>query len=635
MRAETTKHYATSATQVERFAGGIAWDDPNNALAINGNIGARMGDVLQLSDTKYPVGPGYPWGVRNPQSLYDYGYELVTRENWVDPPAFVSTATDNQKFPNTLRFSGFNITDAPGDNIVTNLFVHIEYRDSSPDIPDSFSDSAFPGRSHEFLPNGSRFLIVATKAGNISNKKMFDGVKSTTTNVIKKLRIPCQKDQSWATDTFAGGKVPGTYSPLRRQYQHRRNWWKTGTQTTTMPQWAWPYVTSEWVDTVSAMTPLTIAEINDSNFHIDLSYAKFENGSSGNIRIYSVSVSAEYIKPYTTSATVYVKNIVSDYPRQVSLGSQYQTAWTNPKSIGGIADATKTSNHEVPPVGETDYAWINIHAHNQPYYNTGSYDDQLIRFDSNYIFGKFLPITDIDDTADISDIILDIRVNDSAVMSGATIGDSWNCRWTYYLSDGIIPEAITQGQNLSGETIYKFSIQGGDPGIRQSYPTSRNRTTSNGYSAPAPENSDWLNWLGEYNPNDGEYYGVSSRYYDEMMADARVVTSTAWPYGNWYVKHFPLRINNIQYNQKIINTTTYPGTVYDPLWIPKALKAGKLYIALLFGIDPGSNFINYSNSPPTEWIKVDAISIRVKYGSITAPPVVSSTSDGLIYRFTP
>jgi hypothetical protein len=570
MRKRTTQHYATIATQVERFPGGLSWDNPNNALAINGNVGATLPAITPISDGNWPLGPGYSfWTASTPQ------------------PDFVPSATDNQKFPNALRFSGFNINDAPSNSIVTNLYVKIQYRD----------DSTLSYTPRDGMPIGSNWLITPVKSGGIQlYRKRFKDVFGTSIKNYN-ARIPCSKDQSWATCTFGpGGIVPDTIQPGRRAVPIAKN---------NKIARGYNDYAFEYYDTTTEIESLTVAEINDSNFYIDIWHTHTPQSflTLVGVKVYSISVDVEYIQPASKNITMYYKNSSPDYVRSIDLGFGYQERWTNIRAAGGFPTATLDEFNEVPGTMSGNYAYFNVFAKPYPIDDNGNVNDQLIKFDSDYMFGRMPAIADIDDTTNsISDIILDVRVN------AGIYNYSPPTKWTYILSDGIGPEVIAQRKNVVGEVIYKYALQGRDAGTRDTF---------TGPGEP------WLNWSGEYNLQDMEYYGGSQ--------------------SGWTTKHIPIRLTDPLYvlYPTIVNNVKYPGAVYDPLWIEKALKSGNLYVGLVFTVDPGTSIYWNTQPHPTAWIKLDAVSLRVLYtpAGITPPPIPPPSEvvsdSGLIYRFTP
>lgn len=571
MRKRTTQHFATIASQSERIPGGLTWDNPNNALAINGNVGATLPAITPISDQNWRLGPGYSfWTSSSPQ------------------PAFVPSATDNQKFPNALRFSGFNINDAPANSIVTNLYVRVQYRDASTNT------SVFAPRSASY--NGGNWLITPVKSGGVQlyRKRFADDYVSGTKTY--NARIPCTKDQSWATSTFGpGGITPNTVVTAQRTVPKARN------RVIDVGYFDW---TTEYYDSTSAIVPLTVADINDSNFYIDIWHTRNPTNflTPGPVKIYSLSVDVEYIQPASKNITMYYKNSSPDYVRSINLDFGYQEPWTNIRAVGGSPTSTITDFNELPPLSTSNYSWFNVFAKPYPIEDNGNVNDELIKFDSDYMFGRMPAISDIDNTtASISDIVLDVRINHIFNYPPPT-------KWSYILSDGIGQEVIDQRKNVAGETIWKYALQGRDAGTRD------------WWNGPGEA---WLNWSGEYNPQDMEYYGNSSE--------------------GWTTKHIPIRLTDPLYVNypTLVNNVAYPGLAYDPLWIEKALKSGNLYVGLVLTVNPGTA-VYWNTSPyPTAWIKVDAVSLRILYtpAGVTPPPTPPPTEvisdSGLIYRFTP
>lgn len=659
MRKQSTIHYPTAATQYSRVSGGQAWGNPEYALAINGNLGTAISNVTPISQANFPFGPGYKWG---------------TTANYVAP------VNEASMFPNALRFSGFVIDDIgiTSTHIVTNLFVTITYEDKN--VLWGYS------QLQDNKASGSNWLVTITKPnGTKLAAKRFDGV-ATTTNKTVTVRIPCIKDQSWATNTFGSDISPN--AAIKNQVSKELG---DGTNT------------KEYYESTADITPLTIGEIN-SSFLVDLWYSKSGYGNSNVIRIISVGVSAEYIETSNRSATLWPLNVAPNIPKSIYLPQFHSVSWTNVDKAG-VADCLPSENStniyleegsvtqtvdywylfgsgpsgtdpaSIVPYGGSDpwtvgdpndtyyatgaeafaansgpiytpgtwavegnlmaegyrvgtpeagewYIWkmaavyktegvitktfnaahdtyIDVYARNQWSSNV---NDPLGTYDSDQLIVKLPSLADIDDTvASISDMIIDVRVNGSTYVGGSMAPPK--VKWTYFLQNGYGLDR--HGNTSYGTPIWSHALQLWEPGIRQN-------SSSAGQA--------WLPWTGGYNNTDQDFYGNED---------------------NWYVKHFPVVRNfpnirnNSTYGVEVTNAAYYPGIVYDPLWIEKALKTGSLFLAVVFTVDAGT-CIYYNISPkPVYWLRVDSLGLRIKYNAPVPVGPSGPIDSALLYRNTP
>jgi hypothetical protein len=472
------------------------------------------------------------------------------------------------RYPNALRFSGFNINDVgiTGSCIVTNLFVTIEYSD----------DSLKYGYStiQEGKANGSYIVINGTKVGNIALSPKRFALVSSASRITRTIRIPCMKDQNWSTNTFGSGILTNTNFKGQSE--------KGGESGDGV---------DEYFESPYLINTLTVAEINDSNFYLDLLYARPVITVGGTLKIHSIAVSVEYIKPYAIDTTLYCKGTEVNFPysvRSISWGST-TAPWSFPERVGGSPNCLPEDNSS-QLFGNND-SYIDVFRDPYPINNTGNVNDQLKRFDTQLLLGKLPAVSDINDAASsLTDMILDIRVNGVPLYLSGTPP---KVKWVYILQNGV--DAITASS--TGETIYSHFLQTWEPGIRQS---------------PSSSGQDWRYYTGGMNTYEKEYYGSED---------------------NWYMKHFPIKRNNSNYSIEGTNTVTYPGLVYDPLWIEKALKIGNLYFGINLTVDPGTAIYWNTIPHPTFWIRVDSMSVRIKYNQSVTPPTIIDSS--LLYRFTP
>ncbi len=593
MRNETAKHYATHVIQYERVSGGKIWDNPENALASNGNIGAAITNVLYTEDESRPFGPGYFWA---PTSNLDSAPSTVTYVEptltsllssnsinplfQISPPSFITDPNDFKRYPNSLRFSGFNIDDigVTGDCIVTNLIVYLEYSDTSY-LP---IFSTFPEGKRSY----SNWNIRPSKSGNVKlYNKRFDGICSMGKRV-RSVRIPCMKDQSWHTNTIGPDITHNKYLSGQRFRPAVEGWIDSPTDYGN-------HYCNEYYESVEDIKPLTVAEINDPNFYIDIWYSRFKN-ISGNIKVYSLAIAVEYVKPHSCSATLYCHGTAYTNVQQSCRSLKFSPtslSWTNPW-MAALPNAPITSN-SIELIGNYD-ANINVFYNPVSIFNTGGLRDQLKRFDTDMLIGRLDAIPTIDDTKNsITDMILEIRHNGQV----KTLFP-WNTprvRWSYFLFNGYDEE----NSSFYGDPPRSHQLQFFDPGIRIS---------------DKHAGQEWLRWTGGYNLFENEYYGCQD---------------------NWFFKQIPIKRFNPNYCSESVSRLSRGVGVYNPYWIEKALKHGLLYVGIVLSVDPGFS-IYHTISPKPRWnIRINSIRLRVNYDCNDQPPPSLTTSSGLLIRNTP
>jgi hypothetical protein len=569
MRKNSTIHLATSATQYVRVAGGQIWANPEFATSAYGFLGTTIANVLPNTNGNFPFGTGYSW-----QSTSTY------------TPA----VDENQKQPYALRFSGFNIDDVGilGSYEVTNLYVVIEYSDTS----------IVPGYSaiQELNTSGSNWLITVTKPnGTKLYKRRFDGLASSTI-ISTRVTIPCMKDQNWGTNTFGSSIAPNSVSKAQKSVSASKDLYTHG------PFTGYGYKT-EYYESTNDIKPLIIDEINSSGFIVDLWYSKF-GGVSGLITVKSVGIYVEYVETSNKSATLWPLNVAPDVPKTIYIPEFNSVHWTNP-SVAGIPDSLDSENGSDINIYDTESypgyisisgskaihdTYVDIFARPSP--GIHNIMDPFGGFDTDILLAKLPGLSDIDDsTSSISDLIIDVRVNGKSIELNS-YGPP-RVKWTYTLMDGYPLDK--RGNTTNGTPIWQYAMQAIEPGIKL---------------ADNLPGQDWPHFTGTYNKTDREYYGSED---------------------NWYMKHFPI-IRNTSYVWEITNNTTYPGLSYDPLWIEKAIKAGRLYVGIIFTVNPGVATYYNMIPHPVWWLRVDSLGIRIKYndGIISA-----SEENSLLYRNVP
>ena len=555
MRTRTVTHYATVADQYVRVAGGQAWANPEYALSSYGNVGTSVSNIAGSTQIQYPVGPGYAL-------TYNYSNPALV-------PAYVPQANEAAVVPNALRFSGFTIDDVgvTADCIVTNLFVYVEYTNNST-LP------GYGGVVKEDNPDGTNWLVTVTKPnGTKLLRKRLLGVAKTTSK-IERGRISCLKDQSWSTDTFGPDIAPNAF--LRGQ-----------TAVSYYP------ARQEFFEATSEIQALTIGEVNDPNFFVDLWFGKFGSfGTSGVIKVKSVGISVEYIQrtgktsnilwPLAVSANYQISGNIS--PR----GWQRVDLALSPDAPQSEARLINPSDADNPNPG---YYGFQTGVHNTftsfyQYYdsvNTNAYNDPWRSFNTKIITAKMPALENIDNTTNsISDIIIDARYVIDSNKDSTTSGPIHLLKWTFYLLDG-----WPSSNDPPGTHHHRMIIN--DPGIR-----------SDNYYLSGTVGQDWMLDAGDWNNTEKDWYG---RYATHQ----------------WTMKHVPIIRNDSIYSTEIINTITYPGMVYDPLWIEKALQSGNLFLGVSLGLDPNGQ--GGQQIPlPEGYLKIDSFGIRVKYNDVSGPP---------------
>lgn len=600
----TNTYYPTAVSQYERVAGGVAWNTPANALASNGNVGTFVDNVDSLLSNalNWPVGPGYNlWG--------------PTWNSPLNVPAFDFSENNlTGKVPNVLRFSGFNISEGgiTGDMIVTNMYLTITYGDTTHGLVNGSYQVPI---STGLVTNGT-FGFQIRKSGNIQlGQKRLSLIKGTS-NVVTET-IPFVQDQSCPTDTFGSLIAPNsiqahnnTSFPAGRESSRiidipyraealdlydTDGWWATGDGKTGIP-----FIYYE--PTIDIQQCL-VSDINDSNFYIDLFYGA--QSSSGLVTVYSVGLSIEYMKSSSKELITFANTVNS-----IPTSSTTIKPWTNTSLASGISDAPPASSGNYLSYGASFNAWYNRYPPVNP---AGDGTDLVDSYDSELLIGKFNAIPDVDNTAQtISDLIIDVRFKPGA--HGTNIPYPF-IRWIYVLLNGYYPSSAP----TFGQPIYTHAFQLFDPGV-QKY-----------IGQPGQQ---WLSAGPDLNASDRQYYnfvnGVTGRVSD---FDSTGVTSNI-PGGYFSVRHYPIRRNDPRYGSEIINTASFPGMTYDPLWIEKAAKAGQLYLGVIWGIDQMLQTSwdgNPSNTGVVIPAFIDSLSIRLKYNNVA----VASAGADLLYRFSP
>ena len=625
MRKETAKHYATSVIQYERYSGGRQWNNIQNVLPINGHTGCDITDVAYLNDIRAPFGecsPGLP-GVETSNlplywwypsdtdyktdSPYTYDYlnpQLKTEltaagKNTTGSPTDVPVVGDQtnkvNKFPNVLRFSGFNFDDPglDGDSKVTNLFVYVEYSD----------ESILPNKTsiiHGKRSYGNWLLRIGppgmAQGGRLIMKR-FDSLGTQTgSRITKKIKIPLMRDQSWATDTYGAGKVRNQCK-FGLRFRPIAGGWNTS------PTDYGEHFENEYFDyciTDMREAPVKISDLNNDNFYIDIFYSKFLR-ISGPVKIYSVAISAEYVKQTTCNSILIAgqQTVWPSAPPDDSVNYSVKSLSFNTSSRTW-SDAWKCNIPSAPVdansidlVGNYD-ASIDIFDQVVIDSNTGSVNDRLRPYETDVLLGQ-LPALDIDDTQpSVHDLIVRARIN--GYVNNIYLYNTPRFRWNFFLMDG---QNAADASTL-GFPVWKHKMHMYEPGIRTSY---------------KQPGQDWLRHTGGYNFHDCDYHGTTE---------------------NWYWRHCPVKRFDINYVTESVNNVTYPGLVRDPLWIEKALKAGKLFLGAMVSINPGTAYYFTVYPRPKWFLRVNTLALHVWYdcpsgGSGEQNP----SSSGLLIRQTP
>ncbi len=579
MRKNSSIHYATAVTQYERVTGGQSWLHPENALAINGNTGCTISNVLYTDQEIYPFGPDYLWKFRSSSSSI--------------MPSFRQDENDHHRWPNSLKFSGFTIDDVgiTNDCVVTNLHVYLEYTDNTIQL----------NRQTMLVnkPNGGNWLISVYKDINkLHSRKRFDSI-STILGEVYWEKIPCFKDQNWATNTFGNDIVANAVAQGQREVSMDLDYYDNPQNYASY----WDY-RRQYIESTNDILPLTIGEINNPNFFIEVWYSKFRN-YSGTITLKSVGLSVEYIKPYKKNITIWplTKGSVSS-PISVFRPDRNSLNWIS---------SEEAMSYDTQDLQSDSYTYIDLYSKR----NFKNIDKPFDNCDSDILLCRLPPIEDMDDSQEsISDIILNYRINDLheniynwpgvnlKVMNYVSVN------WNYYLFNGyLLDRYYGRGYGLP---IWSHKMQLFDPGVKRDY----NLT-----------GQPWLKLTQGFNSFQREYCGREN-----------------WN-RNWYTKHYPIRRNDLNYTLETINSSYYPGLTYDPLWIEKAFKQGNMFL----GISLTSEF--YENTWYKQiqtylghivWkLKIKGLGMRVKYNGVGAPMItgpsgpIPQVNSSLLYRYTP
>ena len=611
MRKDSTVHYATAVTQYERITNGQAWANPEYALAAYGNTGCSIANVYHVEETTISqLNPyAYPFGQYTPTTydgipINDYKWQANPEGGM---PQIKFDIHDHKRQPHSLRFSGFTIDDVgiTDSCIVTNLYVHVEYTDNT--IQHNFQTLQLN------KVNGSNWLITVYKANKSRiGRKRFDGI-STTSPYVSIERIPMMRDQSWATNTW-GYDLAGNFQFQKQKSGVREQAWYVDRDDDEIRNYRQEYFEDN-SKIPPIQTPVTIADINDPGFFIDIWYGKFYN-ISGVIKIKSVGISVEYIKPFNTLSTLYPIASGSHRPKSIVKPDRASIAWVN---------ADKAMSLDTTDLQADNFATINLYNR----YLGNNYTRPFGDFDSDFILGRLPALSNIDDTTDsISDIILNFRVWDyhfpisffyQYLIYNRYLMYAAGLKWSYVLYDGY--PLGKEGTPDYGTPIWKNCLQLFEPGMKRDFNLS---------------GQDWIDVAGGWNDTDRDFYGREFRYYN----------STTWKdYYWWYTRHYPIRRYDSNYTNEIMNTAYYPGMVYDPLWIEKGFKAGNIFIGLSVAARFKTSFPYYNyflnHFTNLQWpLRVKGFGARVRYNRIietppTGPSGPISVNRGLLIRHTP
>lgn len=605
MRRNTSIHYATAVTQYERHPNGQQWANPEFCLASHGNVGCSIANVQHIDHENYPFGE-YGSTQTVDGLVDDYKWQPDDKSTLSH---YHGDANEHHRKPHSLRFSGFTIDDVgiTSNCIVTNLYIHIEYTD---DTVQHYGPALQP-----YKMNGSNWLIKVYKAGNIPGgilvgRKRFDGV-STTSPYVSVETIPMMRDQSWGTNTY-GHDIMSNYLHQGQRNKPAESTWYDNNDISEInvlsntKHSSIGYTRQEYYEHTERIlhqaTPLTIADVNDPGFHIDLWYGKFFN-FSGVVKIKSIGISVEYIQPFMTSANLYPIGSGGGRPKTIYRGDRQSQGWVNPHF---------SSSLDTKDLYPDDYCYINLYSK-----YLGQNYKPFTSFDSDILLGRLPAIANLDDTVEISDMILNFRVRNlhddipvlwfggNDLSLNRRLANYLGIKYTYYLYDGYPTDS--EGSSSYGTPVWKNSLQLFEPGMKRDYNLS---------------GQDWLYVNGGWNNYCRDFYG-SDFYYPNY--------STFRDYFNWHNRHYPIRRYDSNYTVESMNSSYYPGMVYDPFWIEKALKAGELFI----GLSVTTNFRSapYYQSLKYYWNhlrwrhKLKGFGVRVKYSYVVSgPPLPTGVS---------
>ena len=574
MRRDSTIHYATAVTQYERIQGGQPWANPEFALAIHGNVGTTIANVLHTDREDFPFGPDYTWGFKHGDHIPEYDHD----------------ANEHHRRPHGLRFSGFNIDDVgiTNDCIVTNFHIHLEYTDDS--VQDGFSTIQLN------KANGSNWLAIVVKGnGQILHRKRFDGI-ATDVSYVTKERIHCHRDQSWGSNTYGDDIGPNSVEQDQRDVPAEPD---VFINPDNYPD-HWHY-RREYHESTRDIKTMTVGDINDPGFYIDIWYAKFRR-YSGIVKLKSVGISIEWIKPYRKNLALWPITTGQNRCKSIYRRDRHSLGWFT---------ADQAMSFDTQDFQPDSYTYIDIYSKRKHNSLVKPFDP----YDSDVLLGRLPALADMDDSQEsISDMITNFRLNDLhdeiPGHSGLhrTFMKHLTVNWSYTLYNGYPLDR--EGDTSYGTPIWSHKIELFEPGIKRDFSLT---------------GQDWLNITGGYNTKHRQYYGRED-----------------WPRG-WYTKHHPIRRYDPDFALESINSSYYPGMVYDPLWIEKAMKVGNLFIGISLTTDIRPN--DYYRPIQHYWhnlrwrFKIKGLGIRVKYNNVE-PPLVTGPSgpvpppnSNLIIRF--
>lgn len=598
MRKDTSVHYATAVTQYARHPNGQAWANPEYALAAYGNTGCSISNIYPSLNFHYPFGNAGT----HPQTDYLWKPDPISGlpQTIVDP-------NEHLAIPYILRFSGFTFDDVgiTSNCIVTNLYIHLEYTDDTIQKDQTILQ--------HLKINGANWLISVHKAnGERMMRKRFEGL-STLSNHVLVERIPCMKDQSWSTNTFGWDLNPNVYFESQRSKVAEKEWYEDENEDTITNY------RQEYYEKTESIRKLTIGDINDPGFYIDVQFGRFHK-IGGVVKIKSFGISAEYIQPYNSTTTLYPLQSGASKPKTIQFTDRTTLGWINPDY--GMSLDTTDQNPDT-------YCSVNLYSK-----YVGTIDKPYGDFDSDVLLGRLPAISNIDDTQEsISDMILSFRIWDYHLP--LTIFNlSWyfynrifmrhaGIKWSYVIYDGFPLDK--EGQPTHGTPVWKNSLKLYEPGVKRDYNLS---------------GQDWINCAGGWNEYHRDFYGREFNYWNEPRYYGQYVKE----YLNWYNRHYPIRRYDSEFTTEIMNSSYYPGMTYDPLWIEKALKNGNLFI----GLSISTRFRPTIYYKYVKWwwndlrwhVRVKGFGLRLKYNRVLPPPVTGPSGPipappdpGLLVRF--
>lgn len=623
MRRLSTIYYASSVNQYERIEGGKPWVD-------EGGLVRSVTGVFTTTDTTKPFGPDYEWtgldnnpeqdtlyqNVSNPANgspdlatLSQTGYKVAVYTPR-SPPQYNTQPSDQNKFPNSLRFSGFTIpydVNINSQTIVTDLLIHITYQDNS----------LITGNTQvlEGKRSYTNFLVQAVKSGNIKLcPKRFDGIASTTP-VTRTIRIPVYKNQSWHTNTYGPDGTPNKFFTPQRSRPAVVGWLNDD------PTNFGEHFINDYFESSDKIKSLNVGEIVDPNFYIDLWVSRF-NMVSNQIKIISLGLQFEFIPPSVVGGYgdswiyrfFYGKGSACPFRSlkfknsQQSLDESFnetndRISWVHPEELNSSnpgLNQTTLGDYDIATQPSNGTYLKLFEKLRYPFGYTNPYG-HLLSYDSDMLIGKVMP-HQYDNEVDkkVSDLIVDFRINGHIY--------TWQhlfkyniprVKFTFFLMDGYPAEYAAQ----YNQPIFKHQAQFSDPGLKINY------------KQPGQE---WHHYTGDWNHHHNEYMGMEH----------------GWC---WYQR--PWRRHITGYSIEVMNTVSFPGMTFDDDWVNTALRNQRLFVGLVVTFHPGTGRI-FQILPRPRWnILVSTARLRVNYttSGVPAPTGPSSSiySDGLLIRQTP